>query len=162
MNNTKTSKFYKFIKICDNFTDKVLLFCFLCFILIGLYGVYDSYMVYMNANDTSILKYKPTDDVLPDDKKISDDMVAWLTMNDTTIDYPVMQGETNNDYLNKNPYGEYSLSGAIFLDSNNSKNLMMDIHLYMVIIWKTKVCLAFWINIWIQRFWRNIRPENLL
>ena len=122
MNNTKTSKFYKFIKICDNFTDKVLLFCFLCFILIGLYGVYDSYMVYMNANDTSILKYKPTDDVLPDDKKISDDMVAWLIMDDTTIDYPVMQGETNNEYLNKNPYGEYSLSGAIVLDSNNSKN----------------------------------------
>lgn len=89
--------------------------------LIGLYGVYDSYLVYKNANDTSILKYKPTDDVLPDNK-ISDDMIAWLTMDNTSIDYPVMQGKTNNEYLNKNPYGEFALSGSIFLDCHNSKN----------------------------------------
>lgn len=117
----KHPKFYKFIKICDNITDRFLLLCFICFMLIGLYGIYDSYMVYKDANDTSILKYKPTDDTLLDNK-ISDDMVAWLTMDDTSIDYLVMQGKTNNEYLNKNPYGEFALSGSIFLDCHNSKN----------------------------------------
>ena len=32
-----------------------------------------------------------------------------------------MQGETNSEYLNKDPYGEFSLSGSIFLDSRNEK-----------------------------------------
>ncbi|MBR1845920.1 MAG: class B sortase, partial [Oscillospiraceae bacterium] len=31
-----------------------------------------------------------------------------------------MQGETNGKYLNTDPYGEYSLSGSIFLDSRNA------------------------------------------
>lgn len=29
--------------------------------------------------------------------------MAWLTIDDTNIDYPVMQGEDNNEYLNKDP-----------------------------------------------------------
>ena len=60
-------------------------------------------MVYQQATDNSILKYKPgyeTDDET--DKKITGNMVAWLTIDDTNIDYPVMQGEDNNEYLNRN------------------------------------------------------------
>lgn len=111
---------YEVIKKCDKTVDTILLIGFLIFILIGGYGVYDSYLVYLHANDTSILKYKPKDNNLQDNK-ISGDMVAWLTMDKTNIDYPVMQGKTNDEYLNKNPYGEYALSGSIFLDSSNSK-----------------------------------------
>ena len=111
---------YKIVGTCDRAVDTALLIFFLLFMLIGGYGVYDSYLVYQNANDTSILKYKPTGDTLPEEK-ISENMIAWLTMDDTSIDYPVMQGRTNNEYLNLNPYGEYALSGSIFLDSNNSK-----------------------------------------
>ena len=37
-------------------------------------------------------------------------MVAWLTVDDTNIDYPVMQGEDNNEYLNKDPFGDYFFS----------------------------------------------------
>lgn len=43
-------------------------------------------------------------------------MVAWLTIDDTKIDYPVMQGKDNTEYLNKDPYGDYALAGSIFLD----------------------------------------------
>ena len=32
---------------------------------------------------------------------------------------PVMQGKDNYEYLNKDPYGEFSLSGSIFLDARN-------------------------------------------
>ena len=37
-----------------------------------------------------------------------------------------MQGDTNSDYLNINPYGEYSLSGSIFLDSRNGSDFSDD------------------------------------
>ncbi|WP_173553223.1 class B sortase [Sharpea azabuensis] len=43
--------------------------------------------------------------------------VGWITIDHTDIDYPIMQGKTNTEYLNKNPLGEMSLSGSIFLDS---------------------------------------------
>ena len=53
-------------------------------------------------------------------KKLKENMVAWLTVDNTNIDYPVMQGKDNNEYLNKDPFGDYSLSGSIFLDSRNN------------------------------------------
>lgn len=110
----------KIIRLIDGLIDKsILLVCIVLFLL-GSYGLYDSYMVYQQATDNSILKYKPgyeADDET--DKKITGNMVAWLTIDDTNIDYPVMQGEDNNEYLNKDPFGNYALSGSIFLDSRN-------------------------------------------
>lgn len=110
----------KIIRLIDGLIDKsILLVCIVLFLL-GSYGLYDSYMVYQQATDNSILKYKPgyeTDDEI--DKKITGNMVAWLTIDDTNVDYPVMQGEDNNEYLNKDPFGDYALSGSIFLDSRN-------------------------------------------
>lgn len=110
----------KIIRLIDGLIDKsILLVCIVLFLL-GSYGLYDSYMVYQQATDNSILKYKPgyeTDDEI--DKKITGNMVAWLTIDDTNVDYPVMHGEDNNEYLNKDPFGDYALSGSIFLDSRN-------------------------------------------
>ena len=89
--------------------------------LICLYAMIDAYNVYAGANDSGILKYKPESGNTEKLRELSDDAVAWLTVDDTRIDYPVMQGKTNDDYLNKDPYGEFSLSGSIFLDSRNEK-----------------------------------------
>lgn len=80
----------------------------------------DSYLVYQHANDDSLLKFKPGYEGEMPDQPIEGNMVAWLTVEDTSIDYPVMQGETNEEYLNKDPYGNYSMSGSIFLDSRNA------------------------------------------
>ncbi|MCQ2509142.1 MAG: class B sortase [Lachnospiraceae bacterium] len=103
----------------------LLLLCLLLF-LMGGYGLYDSYLVYHQANDDSILKYKPGYEGEIPEKVIQGRMVAWLTLDGTGIDYPVMQGESNYEYLNKNPYGEYSLSGSIFLDCRNSGDFSDD------------------------------------
>lgn len=97
----------------------ILIICLLA-TLIGGYCLYDNYLTYSHANDTSLLKYKPGYGAEEEvKKKIKGNMVAWLTVNDTSIDFPVMQGDTNTEYLNKDPYGEYSLSGSIFLDFRN-------------------------------------------
>ena len=101
--------------------EKLMLFAFVAVLLIVIYGLYDSWYVFNNAKDDSYLKYKPVEgEAIPEDIPITDDMVAWITLDDTNIDYPVMQGEDNSKYLNVNPYGEYALSGSIFLDSRNS------------------------------------------
>lgn len=117
----------KIIKFLNKIIDTGLLIFFLLFFLIGFYALYDYYMVYKQANDESILKYKPGYESDSDtDKEITDDMVAWLTLDDTSIDYPVMQGEDNTGYLNTDPFGEYSLSGSIFLDSRNTADFSDD------------------------------------
>ncbi len=68
-----------------------------------------------------MLRYKPsnTTAAVQGDKTISDEMVAWLTIDDTDIDYPVMQAADNVKYLNTDPFGDYSLAGSIYLDSRN-------------------------------------------
>ena len=90
-------------------------------LLICLYAMIDAYYVYEGANDKSLLKYKPVEGNTQVLRELSADAVAWLTIDDTKIDSPVMQGKTNAEYLNKNPYGAFSLSGSIFLDSRNDK-----------------------------------------
>ncbi|MEE3334213.1 MAG: class B sortase [Ruminococcus sp.] len=108
----------KTIRIVDKSIDRIVLIVSLLLFLICVYAMIDAVMVYYNANDQSVLKYKPhgKEDaaVL---RELSDDAVAWLTVDDTNIDYPIMQGKNNSEYLNKDPYGDYSLSGSIFLDS---------------------------------------------
>jgi len=47
------------------------------------------------------------------------DFIGWLTIPDTIIDYPVMQGEDNEYYLNHDFYGEETKHGSLFLDCKN-------------------------------------------
>ena len=111
----------KSIIIAHKSIDYIVLIAALLLFLICLYAMIDAYMVYAGANDSNIMKYKPAAGDTEMLRELSDDAVAWLTVDDTRIDYPVMQGKTNDDYLNKDPYGEFSLSGSIFLDSRNDK-----------------------------------------
>jgi len=53
---------------------------------------------------------------------LNPDICAWLTLSDTGIDYPVVQGEDNLSYLSKNALGDYDLAGSIFLDTRNSRS----------------------------------------
>ena len=104
-----------------------MLVLFVLALLVVAYGLYDAWYVYNKANDDSYLRYKPVPgESMAEDMPITDDMVAWITIDDTNIDYPVMQGDNNMEYLNINPYGEYSLSGSIFLDSRNAEDFSDD------------------------------------
>lgn len=47
-------------------------------------------------------------------------LIGWLKIDDTKIDYPVMQTSNNEYYLDHNYNQEYDKNGSIFLDSNCS------------------------------------------
>lgn len=52
------------------------------------------------------------------------DTVAFLRIPGTTIQYPIVQRPgDNNYYLRRNFAGSYSISGSIYLDSDNNPNL---------------------------------------
>ena len=103
--------------------EKTMLLIFIIALLICIYALYDTWYVFDHANDKSYLKFKPgveEENGAVSESPITSDMVGWITMDDTNIDYPIMQGEDNTEYLNKDPYGKFSLSGSIFLDSRNN------------------------------------------
>ena len=91
----------------------------------GMYSLWDTYKIYANSfADEELLKFRPTDDgadnpTLKDLKKLNPDVKAWIQVPKTNIDYPVVQGQDDMEYINKNVDGEFELSGAIFLSCLN-------------------------------------------
>lgn len=117
----------KFWKTMNILYERFILIVLVLVLLVVMWCMYDNYYVYSHTLSNDIIKYKPgQSETAPEDPPISDDMVAWITIDGTNIDYPVMQGDNNVKYLNTDPFGKYSLSGSIFLDSRNSSDFTDD------------------------------------
>ena len=97
-------------------------------LLYGGYSLWDTAMLYRGAfvsND--LLKFKPSPGeadhpTLVELQALNSEVRGWITIDDTHIDYPVVQGKTDLDYINKDVYGEFALSGSIFMDSRNASD----------------------------------------
>lgn len=111
----------RLLLLFDHIVDFLISVVFIVLFLIGAYRMYDSYLIIDKASNRQLLAIKPESEVYVP-VEIAEDSIAWLTLFDTAIDYPVMQGKDNEEYLIKDPFGEYSLSGSIFLDSRNSSD----------------------------------------
>lgn len=95
---------------------------------ISAFSLYDTYKIYNDAApDNMYSRYRPLADgslslSFGELMEQNPDVIAWLTIDDTNIDYPVVQGENNSYYLNRDALGDYSLSGSIFVDSENASD----------------------------------------
>lgn len=101
----------------------------LCLCLAGTYAGYalwDNSRVYTAASDVQadMVKIKPAvqedggasfEELLA----INPDVRAWVTLDNTKIDHPVLQGATNLTYINRDVYGNFALAGSIYLDTRN-------------------------------------------
>lgn len=56
-------------------------------------------------------------------RKINPDIVGWISMPDLDIDFPIVQGATNDTYLRTAVDGTYSKAGSIFLDYESDPSL---------------------------------------
>ena len=99
-------------------------------ILYSGFVLYDTFYTQDQAfgNTWELLQYRPEiieDGAVPLDgtemlAQINEDYRAWLTIYDTYIDYPVMQGENETYYASHDIYGNSSLTGAIYLSAGNA------------------------------------------
>ena len=114
------------IQALDGLLNAVLCLAAVLLLFISGYSLLDNYRLHQQARDDTLLIYKPTlaENDTPTGSVTLENQVAWLCIDGSYIDFPVMQGKTNFEYLNKDPYGEYRLSGSIFLDSRNSSSLL--------------------------------------
>ena len=93
----------------------------------GGYSLWDTYVTMTGAFlNGDLLKYKPSVDnpeetrlSLEELLKINSDTRGWITIDGTHIDYPMVQGRDDMEYVNKDVTCEFSLSGAIFLSAYN-------------------------------------------
>ncbi len=93
----------------------VTLFC--------IYVVYDSLKVTHSAVlGEEILAYAPHDENVEIEPlwEINSDIIGWIRINGTSIDYPVVQGRDNEFYLSRNYRQEFATAGSIFMDYRNS------------------------------------------
>lgn len=102
----------------------------LLMLLYGGYSLWDTAMVFNGAFLSSdLLQFKPaagdpdSNPTLAELQAINPDVLGWLTIDDTHIDYPVVIGETDMEYVNQDVYGDFALSGSIFMDSDNARDL---------------------------------------
>lgn len=94
------------------------------------YALWDNERIYAAAGDVQadMIKLKP--EVVAEEEEsadfsellaVNEDVCGWVTLDNTLIDYPVLQGASNFVYLNTDVYGEFALAGSIFLDSRNDR-----------------------------------------
>jgi len=116
-----------------NATVSFVVIVFLC--LAGAYAGYslwDNNQIYSAAENIQqeLISLRPETDAESQDntasfaelQQINEDVCAWVTLGNTRIDYPVLQGENNLKYINTDVYGDFALAGSIFLDSRNSRD----------------------------------------
>lgn len=97
------------------------------------YSIWDNFQIYQAAEDVQneIRQLKPDKEAkggpgFDDLRKLNGEVVGWITVDGTNIDYPILQGENNLDYMNKDVYGNFSLAGSIFLDTRNQRDFSDD------------------------------------
>jgi len=112
------------IRLTNSVVNIIVLIVILLLLVFSCYAIWDTNQVHQAANAERYEKFKPSieDEGASFDQlhAINPEVFAWLTVYGTHIDYPVEQGPDNLKYVNTDALGNYSLSGAIFLDSKNS------------------------------------------
>lgn len=54
-------------------------------------------------------------------KSVNQDAIAWIKIDDTNINYPIVQGVNNETYLKTDISGNYSKGGCLFVDCEIAK-----------------------------------------
>lgn len=91
--------------------------------LYAVWSLWDMAATRRAALPEETLRFKPMADAPADSpgfaelQALNPDVCGWLTLDGTRVDYPVVQGADNMVYVNTDVYGNFSLSGAIFLDT---------------------------------------------
>ena len=89
--------------------------------LVGSYTFYD----YLSHNDISFLSNR-NDSLVSSEDVFIEKQIGWIMIDNTNINYPLMQGKDNVEYLDKDPYGKENTSGSIFLEWSNDAQLRDD------------------------------------
>lgn len=108
------------VRFVSNIVDLTMLGTLLLLLTFGIYALWDSDQILSSAAASEYEIYKPSagEDSLSYEQllQINSEVVGWLTVYGTGIDYPLVQAEDNEKYLTRTATGKNAASGALFLD----------------------------------------------
>jgi len=114
------------IRLTSEIINTAVLLTVMVLFAFGCYAIWDSNQVYAAADAVRYQDYKPLDahgiSSFQDLQATNPEVLGWLTVYGTHIDYPVAQSNDNLKYINTDATGKRSLSGSLFLDSRNGRN----------------------------------------
>ena len=116
------STLYRVAKGLDKTVNWIALILFLLLMLYAGHSLWYSHSLQKDSFlPDELARYRPDGQKpsLEDLTELNPDVNAWITIDDTHIDYPVVQGKDDSEYLNKTVLGEFSLAGSLFLSSCN-------------------------------------------
>ena len=106
-------------RVADRVVTLAIVLVLVLLMAISGYGLWDSWRVLEGGDQLA----KPTDsNSFAELMAINPDVCAWITVDGTNIDYPVVQGKDDFEYLTKDARGEYAASGGIFLEAENDRS----------------------------------------
>ncbi len=103
--------------------DFAVMLTVILLLLFGGYSLFDNWNTAHQGFSPSLMQYKPDDEgslSFNQLMSVNPDVIGWITIDQTHIDQPMVQGSNDFEYLNRNAKKEFSLSGAIFLSCENS------------------------------------------
>ena len=121
-----------FLRLCNAIVNFILIAALLVSGSYAAYALWDNNQVLTAAEDVQadMIKLKP--EITPEAEdnsasfeellSINPDVVGWISMDNTRIDFPILQGTSNLTYINTDVYGNFALAGSIFLDSRNRRD----------------------------------------
>ena len=114
----------------DNLLNHILLLVTALVFLFGFYALWDSNQVYSLASSSEYEAYRPVSSSQKDElasfsgfeklQKLNPEVIGWINVYGTNIDYPLVQAKDNEKYLTRDSKGEFASTGAIFLDARNN------------------------------------------
>jgi sortase B len=117
----------KALKILSSAVNGFILLSMLLVLAYSAYSLWDNRQVITAAENvrSEMIRIKPEPDESgrPDFSQlheINPDVVGWISLPNTEIDYPILQGKDNLSYITTDVYGKYAVAGSIFLDTRCS------------------------------------------
>jgi sortase B len=113
------------VAFADGVVNLVLFVIEFAMLAYGVYSIWDTGQVVSAASPVQYAEYKPNAEEELSFEKLRDinsEVFAWLTIYGTNIDYPVVQGEDNEKYVRTDAKGDYSMTGAVFMDRSNDRS----------------------------------------
>ena len=110
----------------DGVLNYMVLLLFLVLFAFGCYALWDDQQIYLDASPAEYEIYKPVEGEsvsFEELQALNPEVFGWLTVYGTQIDYPLVQGRDSKKYISTNAKGEFSMSGSIFLDHRNKRDM---------------------------------------
>lgn len=119
---------YYLTKGLDMVVNGVAAVIFLCCLAYTSYALWDNWSILDGSENAlkTMVEYKPDEAEglsynFSQLMAMNPDVCGWIVMDHTGIDYPIVQGEDNFEYLDKDALGNPEISGSIFLDWQNNR-----------------------------------------